>query len=116
VRGPFHIQAEYVDAEFGGDDLSGYYVQAGYVLTGETRPYSGGKFKRVKPEAKTGAWEVVARYEDGDGDYSDIELGRTDATAYTLGLNWYAHENLRLGVNYSDDDGNEFRVRFQLTF
>ncbi|MFT4634900.1 MAG: phosphate-selective porin OprO/OprP [Arenicella sp.] len=124
VRGPFHAQLEYVDGEeAGNDDLSGYYVQAGYVLTGESRPYKGGAFKRVKPESKSGAWEVVARYEDGDGSHSDIELGSTDASAFTVGVNWYAHKNLRFGVNYTDgesnlnnDDGNELRVRFQLTF
>lgn len=124
VSGPFHIQAEYVDGEEGSDDdLSGYYVQAGYILTGETRPYSKGVFKRVAPSGKGGAWEVVARYEDGDGNHSDIELGRTDASAFTVGLNWYAHKNVRFGINYTDgddnldnDEGNEFRVRFQLTF
>ncbi|MCH2190968.1 MAG: ATPase [Gammaproteobacteria bacterium] len=124
ASGPFHVQAEYVDGEEGSnDDLSGYYLQAGYILTGESRPYKGGKFKRVTPEGKGGAWEVVARYEDGDGNHSDIELGRDDASAFTLGLNWYAHKNVKLGVNYtdgesntSDDDGSEFRIRFQLTF
>lgn len=121
--GPFHVQAEFMDGENGSDDISGYYVQAGYILTGESRPYKGGIFKRVKPEGKAGAWELVARYEDGDANYSDIELGRTDATSYTLGVNWYAHKNVRFGVNYTDgednvtnDDGSEFRVRFQLTF
>jgi phosphate-selective porin OprO/OprP len=123
TSGPFHVQAEYFDGDFGTDSLSGYYVQAGYVLTGETRPYSGGIFKRVKPSGKGGAWEAVVRYEDGDGNHSDIELGRTDATAYTIGLNWYAHSNVKFGINYTDgedninqDDGSEFRVRFQLTF
>ena len=124
LSGPFHIQAEYVDAEeSGADGLSAYYIQAGYIITGETRPYSKGAFKRVKPAGKGGAWEVVVRYEDGDGNYSDIELGRTDASAYSLGLNWYPHNNVRFGVNYTEgedntgsDEGNEFRVRFQLTF
>jgi len=123
ATGPFHIQAEYVDGEEGSDDLSGYYLQAGYIFTGESRPYKDGIFKRVAPEGKGGAWELVARYEDGDGDHSDIELGSADASAYTLGLNWYAHKNVKFGINYtdgednlSDDDGNEFRVRFQLTF
>ena len=123
VSGPFHIQAEYNDGNFGGRSLSGYYFQAGYILTGETRPYKGGVFKRVSPKSNGGAWEAVVRYEDGDGNHSDIELGRTDATAYTVGLNWYAHNNVKLGVNYTDgkdnnddDDGSEFRVRFQLTF
>lgn len=124
TSGPFHIQAEYMDGEEGAaDDLSGYYVQAGYIFTGETRPYKDGAFKRVEPKGKAGAWEMVARYEDGDGNHSDIELGDDDASAYTLGVNYYAHKNVKIGVNYtdgesntSDDDGSEFRVRFQLTF
>lgn len=123
VTGPFHLQAEYDDGTIGGDDVSGYYVQAGYVITGESRPYKGGKFKRIKPSSKAGAWEVVARYEDGDGNFSDIELGRTDATSYTIGLNYYANKNIRVGINYtdgednlSDDEGSEFRVRFGLAF
>lgn len=124
TSGPFHVQAEYFDGEEGSnDDLSGYYIQAGYFFTGETRPYSKGIFKRPSPNAKGGAWEAVVRLEDGDGSHGDIELGDTDATAYTVGLNWYAHKNVRLGVNYTEgddnndeDDGSEFRVRFQLTF
>ena len=123
VSGPFHIQAEYADGNFDSGDLSGYYVQAGYIFTGESRPYKGGIFKRVAPMDKHGAWEALVRYEDGDGNYSDIELGRTDATAVTVGLNYYANNNVKIGINYTDgddnlsaDDGNELRVRFQLTF
>ncbi|NND00033.1 MAG: ATPase [Gammaproteobacteria bacterium] len=123
ASGSFHIQAEYADGDFAAESLSGYYVQAGYIFTGESRPYKSGVFKRVSPSSSSGAWEAVVRYEDGDGNHSDIELGRTDASAYTVGLNWYAHKNVKLGVNYTDgddklddDDGSEFRVRFQLTF
>ncbi|PVZ65429.1 OprO/OprP family phosphate-selective porin [Pelagibaculum spongiae] len=124
ATGPFHIQAEYTDGTTeSNNDASGYYVQAGYIFTGETRPYKGGKFKRVSPSSKSGAWEAVARYEDGDGNHSDIELGTTDATAYTIGLNYYANKNVRLGINYTDgednnsnDTGNELRLRFQVTF
>ena len=121
--GPFHIQGEYFDGDEAEESVGGYYIQAGYIFTGETRPYKGGIFKRVKPASKAGAWELVARIEEGDGNYGDIELGNTDATAYTIGLNWYANNNVRFGVNYtdgesnnSDADGNEFRMRFQLTF
>lgn len=127
VAGPFHIQAEYFDAEEFedgiGTDINGYYVQAGYVLTGEVRPYKNGTFKKIKPTKKSGAWEVVARYEDGDGGFGDIELGDTDASSYALGLNYYVNNNVRINASYqdgesniSDDDGNEFRVRFQVAF
>ena len=127
VSGPYHIQAEYFDAEeFDegiGTDIDGYYVQAGYVITGETRPYKNGTFKKIKPATKAGAWEVVARYEDGDGGFGDIELGNTDAKSYALGLNYYVNDNIRINASYqdgesniTDDDGNEFRVRFQVAF
>ena len=135
VAGPFHLQAEYFDgtlAQFGGtntidgdDDVDGYYVQAGFILTGESRPYKDGKFKIVKPSTDQGAWEVVARLEDGSGDFGDIELGTTEASAYTLGLNYYTG-NVRIGANYTmgerdedgsnDDEGEEFRVRFQYVY
>ena len=131
VAGSFHAQIEFADGTvvLGGEDIDsdGFYVQAGYIITGESRPYKGGKFKRVKPGSKSGAWEVVARYEDGNGDFGDIELGNqlgdNEASSYTLGVNYYANNNIRIGASYSDgdedngsDDGNEFRVRFQLAF
>lgn len=127
VSGPFHIQAEYFDAEEFDDgletDIDGFYVQAGYVITGEVRPYKNGTFKKIKPANKSGAWEVVARYEDGDGGFGDIELGDTDAKSYAFGVNYYYNDHIRINASYqdgesniSDDDGNEFRVRFQVAF
>ena len=128
VVGPFHIQGEYFSADElndsgGEDDIDGFYVQAGYVLTGEVRPYKNGTFKKIKPKGKGGAWEIVARFEDGDGGFGDIELGDTDATSYALGVNWYANNFIRVNAsfqegdsNISDDDGSEFRVRFQVAF
>ncbi len=120
TMGSLHFQTEYVDAS-GGDN--GYYLQLGYILTGESRPYKNGIFKRVKPADQGGAWELVARYEDGDGNYSDVELGKTNASAWGLGVNWYANNNVRFGLSYTDaedndsrNDGNEFRARAQLTF
>jgi phosphate-selective porin OprO/OprP len=123
--GSFSIQSEFFDSEEDGVDRDGYYVQAGYILTGETRPYKGGKFKKVKPQSDSGAWEVFARIEEGDGNHSDIELGRVDASAYTIGVNYYVNNAVRIGVNYSEgdsneagsmDSGDEFRVRFQLAY
>ena len=127
VSGPFHIQAEYFDADettdIGEQDIDGFYVQAGYVLTGEVRPYKNGTFKKIKPAKKSGAWEVVARYESGDGGFGDIELGDVDADSYALGLNYYLNNYVRINASYqdgdsniSDDDGNEIRVRFQVAF
>jgi len=124
VFGALHGQVEFFDADNGiAADTDGYYVQVGYVITGEQRPYKGGKFKKIKPTGENGALEVVARYEDGEGDFGDIELGATDATAWGLGVNWYVTNAVRLGLNYTDgesevstDEGKEYRARVQIAF
>lgn len=120
-NGPYHLQSEYVSSNNMNVSAQGIYVQAGWIITGETRPYKGGIFKRVKPAGTKGAWEVVLRYEDGDGAYSDQELGLTDATSYGIGLNYYMNNTIRIGVTYtdaedklSDDTGSEFRARLQI--
>ncbi|PXF63845.1 OprO/OprP family phosphate-selective porin [Kangiella spongicola] len=105
ASGPFHMQAEYFDGEVDGGvnpdtDIDGYYAQFGYVLTGESRPYSKGKFKRVTPKGSAGAWEVFGRL-------SHYAPGSDEADTYTLGLNYYANKAVRIGVNYVNGDMNE---------
>lgn len=121
----FHGQMEYFDGEEGSDEFDGYYVQLGWVITGESRPYKDGVFKRVKPVSSAGAWEAVLRYEDGDGKYSDIGLGSGDGEQTTIGVNYYVNNYVRLGVSYMDGEegsgsskleGDEFRARVQLTY
>jgi phosphate-selective porin OprO/OprP len=123
--GSFSIQSEFFDGDVEGENIDGYYIQAGYILTGETRPYRGGKFRKVKPGSDGGAWEIFARIEEGDGNHSDIELGRVDASAYSVGVNYYVNNAVRIGMNYSQgdsnvpgssDEGEEFRVRFQIAY
>ena len=121
AKGPYHLQTEYVTSDNLGVSSNGLYVQAGWIITGETRPYKNGVFKRVKPGSSSGAWEVVVRYEDGDGAYSDEELGNTDATTYGIGLNYYINKFIRVGATFTDakdnlsnDTGSEFRARLQV--
>lgn len=127
VAGPFHAQAEYFDGEEGFEladsDFDGYYVQAGWVITGESRPYKDGVFKRVKPASDAGAWEVVLRYEDGFGHYTDVGLTDAEGTQTTFAVNYYANSNVRLGLSYmtgeedtTDFDGDELRARVQFAF
>ena len=120
-KGSYHLQTEYVTSDKLGVSSDGLYVQAGWIITGETRPYKSGIFKRVKPGSSSGAWEVVVRYEDGDGAYSDEELGNTDATSFGIGLNYYINNIIRVGATYTDakdnlsyDTGSEFRARLQI--
>ena len=130
VMGPFHAQAEYFDGEVGDVDSDGFYVQAGWIITGETRPYKDGVFKRVKPAREAGAWEVVVRYEDGNGSFGDIGLftaaGDAEGEQMTYGVNYYANNYVRLGLSYMDGeadnaagnsfDGDELRARIQFAF
>ena len=122
ASGPFHAQAEYFKADMGGVNMDGYYVQAGWVLTGESRPYKGGVFKRVKPGGSRGAWEAVLRYEDGFGKYSDVGLGTTEGQQTTVGINFYPNNAVRIGLSYMDGEqangqtGNEIRARMQFVF
>ncbi|MCK5361818.1 MAG: porin, partial [Gammaproteobacteria bacterium] len=107
VAGPFHGQAEYTAAHVwrggGQDDLdfSGFYVQAGVFLTGESRNYDqkSGKYKRVMPTRKSlGAWELAARFSQIDLSSQDLRGGvQRDVTA---ALNWWANANVMFRLNY----------------
>ena len=143
VWGPFHAEAEYIVPNMAADNtparvgnqpdpnFHGYYVQAGYFLTGETRPYktSTGTFDRVKPlkpygQGGYGAWEVAGRFSYIDLDDDRIVGGKL--WDYTLGLNWYVNNNVRLMWNYvrsrfdvgpgpdtrADSDALTMRVQF----
>ncbi len=112
-----------------------YYVQASYILTGESRVYSAksGTFKGVKvnnPVGKggIGAWELAARVSEHDKNDNDgstaITGGKTNQM--TLGVNWYLNNNTRLMANYvtssadkrtnANEEYDAFMVRAQFNF
>ncbi|MFY0637205.1 OprO/OprP family phosphate-selective porin [Maricaulis maris] len=107
IRGPFHLHSEVarmsLDGPTGDPSFTSGMVQAGWILSGETRPYkeSGGTFNRLRPdnpvtEGGWGAVEVAVRHDISD--LGDANLGRIRST--TLGANWYLHDNLRVMTNY----------------
>ncbi|WP_421622174.1 OprO/OprP family phosphate-selective porin [Alkalilimnicola ehrlichii] len=104
LSGPFHMSAEYLQADINGDgdqrDLTfdGWHVQAGYVLTGETRGYRPTGFRTVSPASPAGAWEIAARYSSVDLNDRDVRGG--EQKNVTLALNYYATDNLRFMANY----------------
>lgn len=111
VYGPFAAQGEYVrhwvNRSGVGDDLTfdGWYAQASYFLTGESRnyqPHRGG-FSRVAPAANLseggpGAWELAVRYSTLDLSDGSVQAGQEDN--WTIGLNWHANSHLRFMFNY----------------
>lgn len=134
TRGPFSVQGEmyradiedHPDAPGASPTYGGYYAMVSYWLTGESRPYKGGAFQRVKPKNNfttkggRGAWEVAARYSalDLDDDGQDGGVGHD----LTLGANWHLNPNARIMLNYvlytrtHVGDVNSIVLRFQVDF
>jgi len=111
-HGSFHMETEMrwslVD-QIGGPDLTfpGFYVQAGCILTGESRPYdvNQGVFRRVTPHrpfslgSGGGAYEVVVGYSILDLNNKNIDGGR--GQLFTLGMNWYLHRYTKFQFEFS---------------
>lgn len=112
AAGPVHAQAEYMAAQVNGqgydsaDLLQGAYVQAGWFITGETRPYDEkkGVWNRLIPRANFlqgdgwGAFEIAARYDWLDMNTDNINGGALDIG--TLGFNWYLTPRIRLLTDF----------------
>jgi len=102
VYGSFHAMAEYNDysvEQAAADDLdiTGYAVEAGYFLTGESLKWKKGYTSGITPKSSAGAWQVAARFESLEID----ELGAKDeADKWTVGVNYYPTQNTRLMLNY----------------
>ncbi len=128
--GPLRVQGEYAMATFAqevGDDIdvNTYYVQATYLLTGETRPYDvkKGVFKSPKPKSEIGAWELKVRY-----DFIDNENVATEreVTQLIAGLNWFVNPSVRMMFEYISgenepesgvkESGDVFAARLQFAF
>jgi phosphate-selective porin OprO/OprP len=118
VHGPLSVQAEAMAAlvdRTAADTglLHGEYVQVGWFLTGEHRPYDriAGAIDRVRPfedfflvrtatglERGAGAWEVAARYSHIDLNDANISGGVMDNV--TFGVNWYCNPFCKVVFNY----------------
>ena len=108
-RGPWRMTGEYyyniLTMESGDDaiNFSGFYIQSAYLLTGENHPwnYREGEFTQVKAKDKSGAWEIAARYSYIN--LNDFDRGQTNGQTgqYTIGLNYYATNNVKFMLNYS---------------
>lgn len=111
VFGPLTLAGEYgrlwLDRPVLGDEaFDGFYAYATFFLTGETRPFKGGNFDRVKPFTQLGkdglgAFEIALRYDRLDLANTPV-AGRAGnkAESITLGLNWYFNAYAKLLFNW----------------
>jgi phosphate-selective porin OprO/OprP len=134
----FHLQAEFYMADVSrkaGDDpsFSGWYVQVGWFITGESRAFDKKMmaWTRTAPKANfwtgeggKGALEVAFRWDTVDLEDGVGTGGEQDTLA--VGFNWYWNPNARMMFNYvyaDINDGpqgtgklNSFIVRWQFDF
>lgn len=136
--GAFSMQGEYAKATFedarttvasgaaalgqADNDIDTYYVQASYFVTEHTKPYDfkKGVFKSPKLNGEEGAVELKARYDV----IENKDIKGNEASAYTVGVNYYATPNTRFMVEYvkgetdvgTDKDASAITARAQFNF
>jgi len=102
VYGAFHAMAEYNSYTLKQDtvsdiDIDAYAVEVGYFLTGESLKWKKGYTSGIAPNSSAGAWQIAARFESLEIDES---ASQDEADKWTIGLNYYPTQNIRLMLNY----------------
>ncbi len=127
ARNNWSVRGEYFYAAWEREvqkdtNFNGYYLQANWVLTGESFKYKQGRFLRIRPDSSKGAWELAVRYSAVNLNDQDV-FGGAERNA-TLALNWYSPGNQMriqtnlIKVNTDEVAGDEspliFQVRVQI--
>jgi phosphate-selective porin OprO and OprP len=107
------LLAEYVHADLNTDDhsdpgFSGYYLTGSWVITGEHRPYDrkAGYARRVLPQGRWGAVELIARHGKVDLDSRNASGGTMEG--WWVGVNWWATRRWKASIGYGDIDLDRF--------
>ncbi len=109
VRGPLSLQSEFMylfaqRSELPDLGFPGMYVQVGYFLTGEHRPFLRsramiGQVQPLRPIGRgPGAWELAARWSGIKLNDRDVRGGQIQD--WTLGVNWYLNAHSKVQFNY----------------
>ncbi|PKQ09657.1 MAG: hypothetical protein CVT73_01445 [Alphaproteobacteria bacterium HGW-Alphaproteobacteria-12] len=116
--GPVRAQGEYYRYDIegiggGSAKFDAWYLQASWIITGESYKYNIKKaaYSGVKPDnpfgfggGGAGAWEIAARYSSANLNDTSAGIAGGEQDIITLGLNWYANNNLRFMLNYLNVD------------
>lgn len=107
--GPYSLLGEVVQAHLvtysqGTPVLSGYYMTASWVITGEHRPYdrTAAYARRVLPTGQWGAWEVIGRI--GRVDLNDGAVQGGKMNGWWAGVNWWATRRWKASIGYGNID------------
>lgn len=94
------VQAKLDAPTIANPSFTGWYVAGSWILTGETRPYDRnvGYARRVIPEGRWGAPELVLRYADVDLRDKAVDGGRFQR--WDIGANWWATTRWKFGLVY----------------
>lgn len=117
-----HFQIERLGAAPGvsNPEFHGYYVEGGWILTGEQRRFNAGAFAWDAPpvdhpfslaDRTWGAWELTGRYSEIDLNYHAGASGTApgpdavrggDQQIVTAGINWFPNTFYKLMLDYQD--------------
>ena len=117
MYGPFYAGGEFtqswISRKDGSDDVTfnGWYGEAAWSITGESRSYKEGNFGYLKPKNKFslkngtwGAWELATRWSEvnlNDGTVAPAGVPGGIMSQLTVALNWYINENVRFMADYN---------------
>ena len=96
------------------NNFGGWYAQAGYLLFGGKQRYDakGAKYTRALRGQKWGDLELCARYEYCNlNDFSENAKAKIYggcAEAYTIGLNYWVTNNVRMQLNYQYNNNDRY--------
>ena len=101
----FSLLAEYLQSNISSKmhndpTFNGWYIAGGWVVTGESRIYdtNTGYARRIMPNGKYGALELIARY--GDVDLDDESIHGGEMHKWMLGANWWINPYWKASVSY----------------
>ncbi|GAA0530596.1 phosphate-selective porin OprO/OprP [Rhizomicrobium palustre] len=119
--GWFNYHVDRRASAFSNPDFSAWYLQAAWVLTGETRVYDASRaaFRNPKPDHPfglgdgIGAWELAARYSTADLNY-DAALAPAaggirggEQKIATAGVHWYPNNVVKVLFDYQHVEINK---------
>ena len=120
--GYFHYAVSRRDSSLDNPNFDGWYAQASWILTGESKPYrpERGAYGSPTPNDEFsfdkvgwGAWEIAARYSALNLNFDEGLPGLAppkdgirggDQKIWTAGLNWYPNSAIRFMLDYQHTD------------